>query len=227
MTTKARRRPALQLRPRAPVTPANRASKWATSPRHRTTQVWKMRSSLVSNERTDVHRRAQVRVRRLARRCRRHPKNLDGAKDWSRTRGRPVVHQSDRTVPTMRTSPPRSSVLRWGFMPGFCGADAWGLGVQGCLPVSPSTSSGSELDKPPLSGARRGAPSNHGQEGHTLVVLQEDSEAGRAGGALYDQLFTKTRCSSPTYIAGEADGSIDPAVLTSTSSSSTTRSPTW
>ena len=44
--------------------------------------------------------------------------------------------------------------------------------------------------------------------------IQEDSEAGRAGGALYDQLFAKDKVLlANEYFAAKPDGSVDPAVM--------------
>jgi hypothetical protein len=146
-------------------------------------------------------------------------KNLDGAKDLvENKKANLLLITSDRNVQTNAyLAGQKVPYFGWGFMPGFCGADAWGLGVQGCLSGFAFNKLGAvKLDKPPLSGGFIEAhQAITGKKDYTLVVLQEDSDAGRAGGALYDQLFTKDKVLlANEYIAAKADGSIDPAVLT-------------
>jgi hypothetical protein len=112
-------------------------------------------------------------------------------------------------------------------MPGFCGNDAWGFSVNGCLSGWAFNKLGAvKLDNPPLSGGFREAhQAITGKQDYSLIVLQEESDAGRAGGALYEQIFPKDKLLNNEYIPAKADGSIDSAVLTRTVQNVTSKNP--
>jgi hypothetical protein len=146
-------------------------------------------------------------------------KNLDGAKDLIENKKADLLLiTSDRNVQTgAYVATAKVPFFGWGFMPSFCGADAWGMGVNGCLSGWAFNKLGAvKIDKPPLPGGFSEAhQAITGKKDYTLVVLSEDGEAGRAGGALYDQLFPKDKVLlANEYVPAKADGSIDPAVLT-------------
>lgn len=145
-------------------------------------------------------------------------KNLDGAKDLVENGDADLLLiTSDRTVQTPAyLAQQRVPFFGWGFMPGFCGDDAWGFSANGCLSGWAFAQMGAvQIDDPPLPG---GFSKEHeaivGKDDYTLVVIQEDSEAGRAGGKLYDELWDDDQLLANEYLPAKADGSVEPAVLT-------------
>lgn len=144
-------------------------------------------------------------------------KNLDGAKDLVENGDADLLLiTSDRTVQTPAyLAQQRVPFFGWGFMPGFCGDDAWGFSANGCLSGWAFTQMGAvDIEDPPLPG---GFKEEHqaivGKDDYTLIVIQEDSEAGRAGGALYEELWGDELLANE-YLPAKQDGSIEPAVLT-------------
>ena len=147
-------------------------------------------------------------------------KNLDGAKDLVENGDADLLLiTSDRNVQTAPyLSQQKVPFFGWGFMPGFCGSDAWGLSPNGCLSGWAFNELGAvEIDDPPLPtgfAQAHAAILDKPEDDYTLVVFQEESEAGRAGGALYDELWDDDQLLANEYLAAKADGSIDQAVLT-------------
>lgn len=143
-------------------------------------------------------------------------KNLDGAKDLVENNDADLLLiTSDRNVQTgAYLGQQKVPFFGWGFMPSFCGEDAWGLSVNGCLSGWAFDHQGIvDLDDPPISaGFIEGHQAILGKDDYTLLVIQEDSEAGRAGGELYDEMFGD-RLVGNEYLQARADGSMEPAVM--------------
>lgn len=78
----------------------------------------------------------------------------------------------------------------WGFMPGFCGKDAWGYGFNGCLSgfaLDLSKKVNGSLSQPIAEFLKKDA------DKMTLVIFNSDDDAGKFGDKQYSALFTKTQ----------------------------------
>jgi ABC-type branched-subunit amino acid transport system substrate-binding protein len=123
-------------------------------------------------------------------------KNIDALRDLVENEGVFAVIATSANLTTPSTNylaEKKVPYFGWGFMPGFCGADSWGYGFNGCL-------SGFALDKLgaiDLTGAKlNGSLTEPNAElvgkaadEYTLVVLNSGDEAGALGDAQYSALW--------------------------------------
>lgn len=145
-------------------------------------------------------------------------KNLAGATDLVENKKADMllITSANNTLTGPYLQGKKVPFFGWGFMPSFCGKDAYGISVNGCL-------SGFAFNKlkavdNPNAALPGGFIEAHqaitGKKDYTLVIIQEDNDAGRAGGALYDTLFPKTSLLSSEYVPLKADGTVDPSQVT-------------
>ncbi len=73
----------------------------------------------------------------------------------------------------------------WGFMPGFCAPNHWGFGFNGCL----SGFAFGVPDAHPLVSVQNIWYDYFGREDFTVGIFNSDDDAGRAGAALYEEVW--------------------------------------
>jgi branched-chain amino acid transport system substrate-binding protein len=123
-------------------------------------------------------------------------KNIDALRDLVENEGVFAVIATSANLTTPSTNylaEKKVPYFGWGFMPGFCGADSWGYGFNGCLSGFALDALGAlELEGAQLNGSLTGPNAELLQKDldeYTLVVLNSGDEAGALGDAQYSALW--------------------------------------
>jgi branched-chain amino acid transport system substrate-binding protein len=139
--------------------------------------------------------------------------NSDPQQNLSLARG---LVENDKVFAVMATSavllPQTSNYLSerkvpffgWGFMPGFCGADTWGYGINGCLSgYAFNEFKAVTLKDPKVNGSLKepvaklvGKPADQ----MTMVIFNSDDDSGKAGDVGYTALFTKQQVVEKRFV---------------------------
>jgi branched-chain amino acid transport system substrate-binding protein len=123
-------------------------------------------------------------------------KNIDALRDLVENEGVFAVIATSANLTTPSTNylaEKKVPYFGWGLMPGFCGADSWGYGFNGCLSGFALDALGAlELEGAQLNGSLTGPNAELLQKDldeYTLVVLNSGDEAGALGDAQYSALW--------------------------------------
>jgi branched-chain amino acid transport system substrate-binding protein len=123
-------------------------------------------------------------------------KNIDALRDLVENEGVFAVIATSANLTTPSTNylaEKKVPYFGWGFMPGFCGAESWGYGFNGCLSGFALDALGAlELEGAQLNGSLTGPNAELLQKDldeYTLVVLNSGDEAGALGDAQYSALW--------------------------------------
>jgi branched-chain amino acid transport system substrate-binding protein len=123
-------------------------------------------------------------------------KNIDALRDLVENEGVFAVIATSANLTTPSTNylaEKKVPYFGWGFMPGFCGADSWGYGFNGCLSGFALDALGAlELEGAQLNGSLTGPNAElleKDLDEYTLVVLNSGDEAGALGDAQYSALW--------------------------------------
>ena len=100
----------------------------------------------------------------------------------------------------------------WGFMPGFCAANDWGFGFNGCLSGFAFGVEGAD----PLVSVRDIWYDFFGTEDIVVGIFNSDDDAGRAGASLYDTLWAGKLAFSDFVPTQTGGGITDPTRFVNT-----------
>jgi branched-chain amino acid transport system substrate-binding protein len=123
-------------------------------------------------------------------------KNIDALRDLVENEGVFAVIATSANLTTPSTNylaENQVPFFGWGFMPGFCGADSWGYGFNGCLSGFALNELGAiELEGTKLNGSLSYPNAElvgKAVDEYTVVVLNSGDEAGALGDAQYSALW--------------------------------------
>jgi len=123
-------------------------------------------------------------------------KNIDALHDLVENEGVFAVIATSANLTTPSTNylaEKKVPFFGWGFMPGFCGADSWGYGFNGCLSGYALDALGAmDLPGAELNGSLtypNAEVLDKDVDKYTVVVLNSDDEAGALGDAQYTAIW--------------------------------------